>query len=66
MRADVVSSWVLREVQYAIDRHHGDESLPPEIIPVIIEGPPPVAPPAELSHPHFNDWFTYFVNAPSR
>jgi len=55
------SEWVIKEVRYAIERHGGDEFAPPEIVPVLIEGPPPVAPPAELRHLHFNDKFLYFI-----
>ena len=36
------SEWVMKEVRYAIERHGGDDLAPPEIVPVIIEGPPPV------------------------
>ena len=55
------SEWVLKDVRYAIDRHAGDETAPPEIIPVLIEGPPPVLPPPELEELHFNDRFLYFI-----
>jgi len=55
------STWVLKEVQYAIQRKGGDECAAPEIVPIIIEGPPPVPPPPELAHLHFNDKFMYFM-----
>ena len=55
------SEWVMREVRYAIARQGGDEFAPPEIVPIIIEGPPPAEPPAELRHLHFNDKFMYFI-----
>ena len=55
------SIWVMKEVQYALARQAGDVSAPPEIVPVIIEGPPPVTPPAELAHLHFNDRVLYFL-----
>lgn len=55
------SCWVLKEVRYAINAKHGDELAPPEIRPVIIEGPPPVAPPPELAHLHFADPIVYFM-----
>lgn len=54
------SEWVLKEIRYALNRKGGDDSVPPEILPVIIEGPPPVAPPEELAHLHFNDYTIYF------
>ena len=55
------SEWVLKEVRYAMDRHNGNELAPPEIVPVIIEGPPPVPPPEDLADLHFNDPVMYFV-----
>ena len=55
------SKWVLREVRYAMNLHGGDDLAPPEIVPVLIEGPPPVAPPPELKDLHFNDKFLYFI-----
>jgi hypothetical protein len=55
------SRWVLEEVQYAMARNGGDEFAPPEILPVIIEGPPPVEAPPELAHLHFNDRMIYFM-----
>jgi hypothetical protein len=56
------SEWVKKEVEYAIKRR-ADKDLPdPEIIPVIIEGPPAARPPVELSSIHFNDKLIYFIN----
>jgi hypothetical protein len=61
-KAAAESEWVKREVEYAIKRR-ADKNLPdPEIIPVIIEGPPPAAPPKELGELHFNDKLIYFIN----
>ncbi|HLM56469.1 MAG TPA: toll/interleukin-1 receptor domain-containing protein, partial [Pyrinomonadaceae bacterium] len=55
------SEWVKREIEYA--RKASEDATPgPEIVPVIIEGPPHVPPPAELSFLHFNDKFLYFIN----
>lgn len=50
------SQWVSREWSYALSL--GREGC---IIPVIIEGPPPVEPPPELAHLHFNDRIQYFI-----
>jgi hypothetical protein len=55
------SEWVLNEVNYALMRKGSDELAPPAILPVIIEGPPPVAPPPQLAHLQFNDRITYFM-----
>lgn len=60
------SKWVRREVNYALSRKHDDEFAPPEIKPVIIEGPPIVAPWPEMSHLHFNDALVYFMTKQER
>ena len=60
------SPWVMKEVQYAIECKGGDEFRRPEIVPVIIEGPPPVPPPPELAHLHFNDRLIYFMRPGDR
>lgn len=57
------SEWVMNEVNYALKRQEQNAKglALPEIIPVIIEGPPPVKPPPELAHLHFNDYLIYFT-----
>jgi hypothetical protein len=55
------SPWVMKEVNYALDRQQGNDEAPPEIKPVIIEGPPPVEPPERLQHLHFNDKLIYLM-----
>lgn len=60
------SDWVLKEVDYAISRKGGNDEAPPEIKPVIIEGPPLVEPPEKLKHLHFNDRLIYFMNRQTR
>jgi hypothetical protein len=57
------STWVKKEILLALGRKGDNDDLPPEIIPVIIEGPPPAKPPDELNFLHFNDKFMYFINA---
>ncbi|MDX2029249.1 MAG: toll/interleukin-1 receptor domain-containing protein [Blastocatellia bacterium] len=57
------SPWVMKEVEYALGRKKGDFDAPPEIKPVIIEGPPLVPPPESLKALHFNDRLLYFINA---
>jgi TIR domain len=56
------SKWVRREVRYALDRKRGDEFAPPEIGPVIIEGPPVPRPWKELAYLHFNDPRIYIID----
>jgi hypothetical protein len=60
-RAARDSEWVRKEIQYALERKAGNEAAPPEIVPIIIEGPPPVPAPPELAALHFNDPFAYFI-----
>lgn len=60
-RAASDSQWVRKEALYAHQRREGREDRPPEIIPIIIEGPPPVAPPEELNFLHFNDKYIYLL-----
>jgi hypothetical protein len=60
------SPWVIKEVEYAMQRSGSNELAPPEIVPIIIEGPPPVAPPPELAHLHFNDQMIYFIQPKKR
>lgn len=49
------SKWVRQEVDYALKRRGGDDLAPPEIKPVVIEGPPVIEPWEELAHLHFDD-----------
>jgi hypothetical protein len=58
------SQWVLKEARYALARKHGDAMAPPDILPVLLEGPPPVPPPDDLKHLHFNDRLLYFMKTP--
>jgi TIR domain len=59
------SEWVRKEVQHALSRKAGDDLQPPEIKPVIVEGPPIVKPWKELDHLHFNDRLLYFMGRPT-
>jgi hypothetical protein len=59
------SEWVNKELRYALELKGDDDHKPPEIQPVVIEGPPPPAPPLELAHLHFNDYLLYFMTRPS-
>lgn len=56
------SEWVMKEVKYALNRKGNDDFSLPEIRPVIIEGPPIVPPPENLSHLHFNDKLVYLMD----
>jgi hypothetical protein len=57
------SEWVTKEVLYAYQLQGGKDTAPPDIIPIPIEGPPPVKPPDTLSFLHFNDEFIYLIYA---
>ena len=57
------SEWVMKEVRYALKRQGSDRFAPPEIIPVILEGPPVPKPPEDLAHLHFDDnWLPLIVD----
>jgi hypothetical protein len=56
------SEWVRQEIRLALDRKAGVEVNPPEIMPVILEGPPIPEPPEELRHIQFSDSLVYFMN----
>lgn len=56
------SEWVEREVLYALEHRHGDDGSEPVIKPVMLKGPPPVAPPERLRSLHFNDKLMYFIS----
>jgi len=58
------SKWVRQEVEYALKRKGTDDSAPPEIVPILLEGPPIPLPPPELSHLHFNDRLLYYMQNP--
>jgi hypothetical protein len=55
------SDWVRKEADYALQRKGDDTFAPPEIRPIIIEGPPVVPPWEELSYLHFNDALCYVM-----
>jgi TIR domain len=57
------SEWVRREVRHALARKRENDLRPPEIRPIVIEGPPIVEPWEELAHLHFNDRLLYFIGA---
>jgi hypothetical protein len=49
------SEWVLKEIEVALDRRKTSPDNLPEIIPVVLEGPPIPTPPPQLGHLHFDD-----------
>lgn len=59
------SEWVRKEVDFALALKAGDELAAPEIRPVIIEGPPVIAPWDDLAHLQFNDRVLYFMGRPT-
>jgi hypothetical protein len=60
------SEWVMREVEHAIARARREGAGRPEIMPVVLEGPPPPEPPENLRHLHFNDPLSYIIAALDR
>jgi hypothetical protein len=57
------SSWVTKEIEYARKRQAGNDEAPPAIVPIPLQGPREVKPPAKLSFLHFDDRFLYFIKA---
>ena len=62
-RAAKRSDWVRQEARYALQRKAGDDFAPPEIRPIILEGPPVEPPWDELAHIHFNDRLVWFIGS---
>jgi hypothetical protein len=57
------SAYVLKEAEYALALQLSSGGDAPDIVPVIIEGPPVIVPPPSLSAIHFNDTISYLVAA---
>jgi hypothetical protein len=55
------SEFVAKEIAAALRCQAANDENLPSIVPVPIEGPPPVPPPAELAHLQFNDPCLYFM-----
>ncbi len=55
------SEWVRREIDYAVTKKNGHDENPPEILPVIIEGPPAPPPPEQLADLQFSDTIVYLM-----
>lgn len=55
------SEWVEKEVRHALKRKDNNDESPPEIVPVILQGPPEVPPPSYLPEQHFNDPFAFLI-----
>jgi hypothetical protein len=57
------SDWVLREAEYALGLQYVSGGDVPDIVPVMLEGPPAPLPPPVLAHLHFNDYYRYLISA---
>jgi hypothetical protein len=62
-RAASASTEVKKELMYAVARQAKNATASPAILPIVIQGPPPADPPAELSFLHFDDKFSYLIFA---
>src|SRR5262249_3970091 len=60
------SKWVVREAEYALQVSKNVLGQPLEIIPILLEGPPPPDPPPSLQEIHFNDPIRYVIFAEER
>lgn len=56
------SPGVMKETEYALARRAASGGRVPDIIPVLIEGPPPPTPPEALKDIHFNDCLLYVLS----
>lgn len=57
------SQWVTRETDRALKRRGGSDDAPPDIIPIVLEGPPMPQPPDGWKEIHFNDWLRHVIAA---
>jgi hypothetical protein len=57
------SKWVLRETERALARKGGKNEALPDIIPIVLEGPPIPPVPDSLKHIQITDWFTWVMRA---
>ncbi len=55
------SEWVIKEALHALELQSRSPDGLPDIVPVILEGPPPVLPPDGLRNLHFDDRIRYFM-----
>ena len=55
------SQWVIKEAEYAL-RRRGEGDMP-DIVPVILQSPPPLPPPAGLTAIHIDDRIHYMIAA---
>jgi hypothetical protein len=61
------SKWVLREAELAVARQNASSDEEPDIMPIILEGPPVPQPiPDFLKHLQFNDYLVYLITAADR
>jgi hypothetical protein len=56
------SDWVRKETEYALRRRGRTDGVP-DIMPIILEGPPIAEPPESLKQIHFNDALRYMIAA---
>jgi hypothetical protein len=56
------SEWVRKETEYALGRRGKTHGIP-DIMPIILEGPPIAKPPESLKEIHFNDSLLYLIAA---
>jgi hypothetical protein len=57
------SEWVRREAEYALARQSEAQGERPDIVPMLLEGPPPPPVPPSLAQIHMNDPLRYVIAA---
>jgi hypothetical protein len=55
------SEWVAKEIDHALACFGRKGADVPEILPILLEGPPPPAPPDKLADRQFNDPLLYVI-----
>ncbi len=57
------SDWVAKEARYALERRSRSGDRTPDVVPLVLEGPPAPTPPEFLQHLHFDDWMRLAIAA---
>jgi hypothetical protein len=62
-RHALASKWVIAETERARARRARKDHAAPDIVPIVLEGPPVPIPPNGWKDIHFNDWLRYVIAA---
>ena len=65
-KAAAESEWVLKEIEYALDKRRASGENVPDIKPIVLETPPPLPPShleSGLGEYHLDDYLSYIISA---